>query len=214
MRDRHIVLAESHPDTAWLSGLETQMAESAVAVAAARRTAMDALRSHIATAGDAGGFPWSRLAVQGDTETLLESMPAVKAEDEYRRILIDSRSADAAAGRTLKGPHRSDFLVVHGPTAMPAAQCSTGEQKALLIGLVLAHARALREVWGAAPLLLLDEVVAHLDRARRDGLYAALTELGAQVWLTGTDEALFRALEANAEFFHVEAGTVTASARV
>ena len=118
-------------------------------------------------------------------------MPAVKAEDEYRRVLFDSRAADKMAGRTLRGPHRSDFLLIHGPTAVPAAQCSTGEQKALLIGVVLAHARAVKEAWVAAPILLLDEIAAHLDRVRREGLYAVLGEMGAQVWMTGTDDALY-----------------------
>jgi DNA replication and repair protein RecF len=214
MRDRHIVLADSRPDPAWLSGLEAKMAEMAIAIAAARHAAVEALRSHVEAARNADAFPWSDIAVEGEIEALLDTMPAVKAEDEYRKILADSRGSDGAVGRTLKGPHRSDFLVVHGPTAMAAAQCSTGEQKALLIGLVLAHARAVREAWGAAPVLLLDEVTAHLDLARREALYAALAELGAQVWMTGTDEALFQALRTNAEFFHIEAGTVAASARV
>ena len=212
MRDRHILLAETRPDPAWISGLEAQMAESAVAVAAARRTAVETLRSHVEANRNGNWFPWSELAVEGDIEALLERMPAVRAEDEYRRILADMRGSDAAAGRTLIGPHRSDFLVVHGPTAMPAARCSTGEQKVLLIGLVLAHAGAVREAWGRAPVLLLDEVAAHLDRVRREALYSALADLGGQVWMTGTDGALFQALRA--EFFEVEAGEVTVSARV
>jgi DNA replication and repair protein RecF len=214
MRERHIVLADVRPDPAWLSGLEAQMAEAAIAIAAARRTAVEALRANIESTRDGSGFPWSEIAIAGETEVLLETMPAVKAEDEYRKLLADSRGLDGAAGRTLKGPHRSDFLVSHGPTAMAAAQCSTGEQKALLLGLVLAHACAVNAAWGVAPVLLLDEVAAHLDTARRCGLFAALGELGAQVWMTGTDEALFRPLGPNAGCFHVEAGTVRASARV
>jgi DNA replication and repair protein RecF len=214
MRDRHIVLADSSPDPMWISGLEIQMAEAAIAIAAARRAAVEALSGHIETTRNADAFPSGEIAIQGEIEALLEAMPAVKAEDEYRRILLDSRASDSAAGRTLRGPHRSDLLVVHGPTGMPAAQCSTGEQKALLIGLVLAHAGAVREAWGAAPVLLLDEVVAHLDEIRRKGLYAVLARLGAQVWMTGTDAALFRASGAGVEFFHVETGTVTVSARV
>jgi DNA replication and repair protein RecF len=213
MRDRHIVLAGASPDPAWISGLETQMAEAAVAVAAARLAAIEALRGHIASTRGASAFPFAEIAIEGEIEALLGTMPAVKAEDEYRRILADSRNSDSAAGRTLRGPHRSDFLVVHEPTGMPAAQCSTGEQKALLIGLILAHAGAVREAWGAAPVLLLDEVAAHLDGLRREGLYAALARLGAQVWMTGTDAVLFGAAGEGSEFFHVEAGTVTVSAR-
>jgi DNA replication and repair protein RecF len=212
MRDRHILLADTRPDPSWISGLEAQMAASAVAIAAARGNAVETLRSHVEASRNGNSFPRSEFAVEGDIEALLERMPAVRAEDEYRRILADMRGSDAAAGRTLSGPHRSDFLVVHGPTAMPAARCSTGEQKVLLIGLVLAHAGAVREAWGRAPVLLLDEVAAHLDRVRREALYSALADLGGQVWMTGTDEALFQTLRA--EFFEVEAGAVTVSARV
>ena len=212
MRDRHILLADPRPDPSWISGLEAQMAASAVAIAAARRNAVETLRSHVEASRNGNSFPRSEFAVEGDIEALLERMPAVRAEDEYRRTLADMRGSDAAAGRTLSGPHRSDFLVVHGPTAMPAARCSTGEQKVLLIGLVLAHAGAVREAWGRAPVLLLDEVTAHLDRVRREALYSALADLGGQVWMTGTDEALFQTLRA--EFFEVEAGAVTVSARV
>jgi DNA replication and repair protein RecF len=213
MRDRNIVLADTMPDSAWLNGLESQMAEAGTAIAAGRRTAIESLRHRMVLARTASSFPWSTIAVEGEIEAFLETMPAVKAEDEYRRILVDSRPLDRAAGRTLRGPHRSDFLVVHGPTATKAALCSTGQQKALLIGLLLAHASSVKEARGAAPVLLLDEVAAHLDAARREALFATLTRLGSQVWMTGTDETLFRALGSDAEFLHVEAGIVTASAR-
>jgi DNA replication and repair protein RecF len=135
-------------------------------------------------------------------------MPAVRAEDEYRRLLADSRFLDRAAGRTLKGTHRSDLIVVHGPKSMPAGQCSTGEQKALLIGLILAQARAVKAVANVAPVLLLDEVAAHLDRQRREGLFAALGALGSQAWMTGTDGHLFEGLAPGAQCFHVDAGTL------
>ena len=132
--------------------------------------------------------------------------PAVQVEDEYRSILRDSRGLDRAAGRTLRGPHRSDLDVVHGPKRMAAGQCSTGEQKALLIGLVLAQARAVRAGAGVAPILLLDEVAAHLDRARRKSLLEALAALGSQSWMTGTDAQLFEAIGHRGAVFQVEDG--------
>jgi DNA replication and repair protein RecF len=112
----------------------------------------------------------------------------------------------------LHGPHRSDFKVTHGPKEVAAEACSTGEQKALLIGLILAQAREVMKSAGTAPILLLDEVAAHLDRARRSGLFATLGRLGSQVWMTGTENSLFEELAGRAEFFHVEAGTVTGMA--
>jgi len=209
MRERNLLLEEARPDAAWLASLEAHMAEAAVAISAARLTALDALRRHIAATRETSGFPWGELSVEGDIETLVSRMPAVRAEDEYRRLLADSRGQDRAAGRTLAGPHRSDLAVRHGPKDMPAGQCSTGEQKALLIGLILAQARAVREESRIAPLLLLDEVAAHLDRTRRRGLFEALAALGCQAWMTGTDAELFAGLGDDAMVFHVEDGTIS-----
>jgi DNA replication and repair protein RecF len=197
------------PDTAWLSGLEAHMAEAAAAIAAARNAASETLQGCIERTRGESRFPWAILRIEGTQEAALKRMPAVQVEDEYRKILADSRAIDGAAGRTLNGPHRSDFQVIHGPKAMPADQCSTGEQKALLTGLVLAQARAVRDVTGKAPILLLDEVAAHLDSARRRGLFEALSALGAQVWMTGTDTALFSDCAGNCARFHVEAATVS-----
>lgn len=208
MRERNLLLEEQRPDSAWLTSLEAHMAEAAIAIAAARLTVIEALRRHIDETRAAGGFPWARISAEGEIETLLGAMPAVRAEDEYRRILADSRGLDQAAGRTLRGPHRSDLAVAHGPKDMAADRCSTGEQKALLIGLILAHARAVKEVCGLAPVLLLDEVAAHLDWARREGLFEALAAIGCQAWMTGTDEGLFAGLGSNAALLRVEAGTV------
>jgi DNA replication and repair protein RecF len=148
------------------------------------------------------------VAVEGEIEALVAAKPAVQVEDEYRRILNDSRGLDRAAGRSLRGPHRSDLAVVHGPKGVPAGQCSTGEQKALLIGLVLAQARAVKAEAGVAPLLLLDEVAAHLDRARRGSLLEALAALGSQSWMTGTDAQLFEAIGRSGAVFAVEDGSV------
>src|SRR5262249_55263031 len=140
--------------------------------------------------------------------------PAYRAGEvnkRYRVVLYDNRDRDAAAGRTLDGPHLSDMKVVHAAKDIPAADASTGEQKALLIGLVLAHARLLREMTGAAPILLLDEVLAHLDPARRLALHGELAELNAQAWMTGADPTLFREIESSAGVVEVKSGTLTTS---
>jgi DNA replication and repair protein RecF len=208
MRERNLLLQEPRADAVWLSSLEAHMAEAAVAIAAARLAAVEALQKHIHETRSASAFPWGEISIDGEIETLVSAMPAVRAEDEYRRMLADSRFPDRAAGRALKGTHRSDFIVVHGPKSRPAAQCSTGEQKALLIGLILAQARAVKAVANLSPVLLLDEVAAHLDRQRREGLFATLEALGSQAWMTGTDGHLFEGLGRGAQCFHVEAGTL------
>jgi DNA replication and repair protein RecF len=208
MRERNLLLQEPRTDTVWLTSLEAHMAEAAVAIAAARLAAVEALQKHIHESRAASAFPWGEISIDGEIETLVAAMPAVRAEDEYRRLLADSRGADRGAGRALKGTHRSDFIVVHGPKSMPASQCSTGEQKALLIGLILAQARAVKAVANLPPVLLLDEVAAHLDRQRREGLFATLEALGSQAWMTGTDGHLFEGLGLGAQCFHVEAGTL------
>jgi DNA replication and repair protein RecF len=208
MRERNLLLQELRADTVWLASLEAHMAEAAVAIAAARLAAIEALQKHIHETRAASAFPWGEISIDGEIETLVAAMPAVRAEDEYRRLLADSRGADRGAGRALKGTHRSDFIVAHGPKSMPASQCSTGEQKALLIGLILAQARAVKAVANLPPVLLLDEVAAHLDRQRREGLFATLEALGSQAWMTGTDDHLFEGLGRGAQCFHVEAGTL------
>jgi DNA replication and repair protein RecF len=139
---------------------------------------------------------------------LLPLHSAVEVEDRYRALLKENRTRDAAAGRTLDGPHLSDLAVTHAAKNMPAANCSTGEQKALLIRLVLAHARLIKDMTGFAPLLLLDEVVAHLDPRRRASLYDGLSSLGAQVWMTGADPAAFGDIVSRAQMFTIRAGGV------
>ena len=206
MRERNLLLAETRPDGAWLSSLEAQMAEAAVAISAARLVGLEALQTHIGEGRSESSFPWAEIALEGEIEALVAQKPAVQVEDEYRSILRDSRGLDRAAGRTLRGPHRSDLGVVHGPKGMAAGLCSTGEQKALLIGLVLAQARAVKGMAGVAPILLLDEVAAHLDRARRKSLIEALRALGSQSWMTGTDAELFEAIIGQGAIFHVEDG--------
>jgi len=211
MRDRNRLLVEqgAMADTAWLSALEARMAEAAVAIAAARRETVAQLDA-CARRGASPAFPQAAIAVHGWLEERLAGASALDVEDAYREALRAQRSRDAAAGRTLDGPHRSDLEVVHLGKAMPAAQCSTGEQKALLIALVLAHADLTVAVTGGAPALLLDEIAAHLDAERRLALFDALAPLGGQSWLTGTDPALFSGLAGRSQAFHIEDGRVTA----
>jgi DNA replication and repair protein RecF len=153
-------------------------------------------------------FPASEIALRGWIEELIRREPARAVEDRYRAVLKDNRGRDAAAGRTLDGPHLTDLAVTHARKRIPAADASTGEQKALLIGLVLAHASLLAQMSGFAPILLLDEVVAHLDPVRRTALYAELEGLGAQVWMTGADPAAFAEIEPRAQVFEVAPGRV------
>ena len=153
-------------------------------------------------------FPHAEIALDGWMEKLLPTQSAREIEDRYRGLLKDNRGRDAAAGRTLDGPHLSDLKVIHAGKGVPAADASTGEQKALLIRLVLAHARLIKQMTGYAPLLLLDEVVAHLDPGRRASLYDALAALGAQVWMTGADPAAFGDIMSRAQVFTVRNGSV------
>jgi DNA replication and repair protein RecF len=153
-------------------------------------------------------FPSAEIALDGWMENALLSEPATAVEDRYRKILREARVRDAAAGRTLDGPHLTDLQVIYAPKSMPARDASTGEQKALLIGLVLAHAALVAETTGITPLLLLDEVVAHLDPGRRTALFGELAKLGAQVWLTGADPAAFAEIGALGDVFNVENGRI------
>jgi DNA replication and repair protein RecF len=208
MRERNRLLVKGLPDPAWLSSLEHRMAEEAVAIAAARLTTLEALATHMVKDSSLS-FPWVSLALDGELELELKERPAVQVEDRYRRRLGDSRSLDRAAGRTLAGPHRSDLKVHHGPKGLEAGACSTGEQKAMLIGMILAHAKAMKNTLGGMlPVLLLDEVVAHLDAERRFGLFRELHGLGAQCWLTGTDRSLFHGMDHRTLFYAVKDGAL------
>jgi DNA replication and repair protein RecF len=209
MRERARLLRDGPMDRSWLAALEETMAATGVAVAAARREAV--LRLDRACAEAVGPFPAARLALAGELDTLLESQPALAVEDHMRARLEALRRQDAESGTTALGPHRSDLRVRHAVTGMPAAEGSTGEQKALLIAIVLAHARLQAALRGRAPLLLLDEVAAHLDPARRAALFGELAALGAQAWLTGTDAELFEGLRGRAQFFAVVDATLAAA---
>lgn len=209
LRSRNRLLEEAHSDPHWLDAIEHETAEVAVAVAAARSETVNRLSGALTGARDqAPEFPHAEIALEGWMEKLLSTHSAIEIEDRYRALLKDNRARDAAAGRTLDGPHLSDFAVTHASKNIPASDASTGEQKALLIRLVLAHARLIKEMTGFAPLLLLDEVVAHLDPARRAALYDALAALGAQVWMTGADPAAFGDITGRAQVFEIRAGNV------
>ena len=209
LRSRNRLLEDSPGDSHWLDAVEHETAEVAVAVAAGRAETVTRLSAALAAArAQAPEFPQAEIELQGWMEQLLPNHSAIEIEDRYRTLLKDNRARDAAAGRTLDGPHLSDLAVRHASKNIPAADASTGEQKALLIRLVLAHAGLIKQMTGFAPLLLLDEVVAHLDPARRAALYDALSSLGAQVWMTGADPAAFGDIIGRAQVFFVRNGTV------
>jgi DNA replication and repair protein RecF len=209
LRSRNRLLEEPRPDPHWLDAVEHETAEVAVAVAAQRAETVARLRQALKARDDpASVFPSGEIALKGWIEDLVRQRPAIEVEDRYRAVLRDNRARDAAAGRTLEGPHLTDLTVTHVRKGIPAADASTGEQKALLIGLILAHAQLLTEMSSFAPVLLLDEVVAHLDPARRTALYAELAALGAQVWMTGADPAAFAEIESRAQLFEVWPGRI------
>jgi len=210
MRERNRLLSDKGmgADMAWITALETRMAEHAVAVAIARLDFAEQLAGQL-EAAEESAFPKALLAIDGWLEgQIAEGMAAVEAESAYRDKLMSLRARDARSGRASEGVHKTDLIVTHAPKGMRGELCSTGEQKALLIALVLANARLQAAQKGQAPLMLLDEVAAHLDEHRRGALFGALASLGSQCWLTGTDRELFRGLEGRAEFFDVRDGQI------
>src|ERR1700734_1708394 len=205
LRSRNRLLEEPRPDAHWLDAVEHETAELAVAVAGLRVETMRRLAVGLASR-KASAFPAAEIALEGWMEQLMPDHPAAEIEERYRAVLRDNRARDAAAGRTLDGPHLTDLKVLYADKGIPAADTSTGEQKALLIGLVLAHARLIAEMTGISPILLLDEIVAHLDPARRTSLHAELAQLDSQVWMTGADPALFAEIGGSAEMVEVSSG--------
>ena len=208
MRGRNRLLTEGSRDDRWFDAIETQMAETGVAIAAARTEMVRLLAAMIDRLPDTGPFPQADIGLSGGLEAEIAIAPAVDVEERFRQTLAEGRDRDRAAGRTLDGPHRSDLVVRHRPKAMPAELCSTGEQKALLVGIVLSHARLTGEMSGMTPILLLDEIAAHLDSGRRAALFSILEELNCQAFMTGTDAALFSSLKGRAQFLTVDHGTV------
>ncbi len=207
MRERARLLRDRRGDAVWLSALEARMAENGVAVAAARRATLRRL-GPVAAAG-IGLFPGAEIGFDGGVEAMLDTMPALEAEAALAESLAASRDHDAQAGGARVGAHRGDLAVAHGANGAPAAQCSTGEQKMLLLSIILATARLQAMVRGVAPLLLLDEVAAHLDGDHRAALYHEICHMGAQAWLTGVERSVFEPFGNASQYVSVEAGAVT-----
>jgi len=205
LRSRNRLLEEARPDTHWLDAVEHETAELAVAVAVQRVETVSRLDGVLASR-KGSAFPPAEIALDGWMEKLVPEHPAIEIEERYRAVLRDNRARDAAAGRTSDGPHLTDLKVIYAHKGIAAADASTGEQKALLIGLVLAHGRLIAEMTGFAPILLLDEIVAHLDPARRAALHVELAQLGGQVWMTGADPALFAEVGDDAMMVEVASG--------
>ena len=212
MRQRNRLFESHETRGSVFEGLENQLAEAGVAMAAGRIAAVEQLAVLVAERPEKGverPFPWATLALEGFLEERLAIEPAIEVEDYYRRKLAENRERDRAAKRTLEGPHRSDLIVGYGPKQVPARACSTGEQKALLVGLVLAHSMLVKQQFGGlAPLLLLDEIPAHLDAGRRRALFGEIARQNIQAWMTGTDMAVFEPLGQSAQLFTVVDGGV------
>lgn len=206
LRERLRLLREGPSDAAWLSALEDEMAQTGVAIAAARRQLIRQLRTAIAET--ASEFPQADITVRGMAEEYLESEPALLVEDKMRAALARTRSEDAQSGTCATGPHRSDLHVVHRPKQCPAELCSTGEQKALVVAIMLAYTRTLAEARQMTPLLLLDDIAAHLDDVRRAALFEEIRALGVQAWLTGTDAEPFAPLLPYAQHGEVKDGNI------
>lgn len=209
LRARNKLLEDHASDPAWLDAIEREAAETAVAVGAARQETVGRLAGLILAArDDTSPFPWADIRLEGWIESALLTQPAIDVEDSYRNVLRENRGRDRAAGRALIGPQASDLIVLHGPKSVAADRASTGEQKALLIGLVLAHAKLVADMSGLAPLVLLDEVAAHLDPKRRTALFETLATLGSHVFMTGADAAAFTLLPKGAVQYTVATGQV------
>ncbi len=186
LSQRSRLLKDGKFEASWVAGLEEQMAETGIAIAAARADFVHKLQT-VCNRADEDDFPIADLALRGFVEDRIEKLPAVQVENDFKQQLRLSREQDSVMGGSSVGPHRTDLLVHYRAKKMPADQCSTGEQKALLIGIVNAHATLMKNERGSPPILLLDEIAAHLDENRRAKLFEKLTNLGGQVWVTGTD---------------------------
>ncbi|WP_272887075.1 DNA replication/repair protein RecF, partial [Phenylobacterium aquaticum] len=204
-RERMRLLTDGPADPTWLTALEARLAEAGALMASARARTLQALQEEIDGRGDRP-FPGARMTLTGDWERMAaEGAELAQIEDRLARALAGARDRDAAAGRALTGPHRGDLAVIHAEKDRPAAECSTGEQKALILNLVLAQAARLSRAESAPnPILLLDEVAAHLDRRRRAALFDEIEALGLQAFLTGTDEHLFEDLTDRAQGVRVD----------
>lgn len=194
MRARNQLLETGIEDSkhqTWLEGIESQMSQSAIAILFARRELLDLMQKKINQTKTPSPFPQANLKVEGELETKMQKLSAIELEDEYKKSLQQNRRRDRAAGRTLDGPHQSNFAVFHCNKNMPAHLCSTGEQKALLVGLLLSHIELVCDTTSVIPILLLDEIAAHLDEKRRSELFLRIEKLGCQCFFSGTDDSLF-----------------------
>jgi DNA replication and repair protein RecF len=211
VQSRNRLLGEGVRERARFVGLEAIMAEAGVAIASARAATLARLQETIArrrARATSSPFPWAEVALEGSIDREIAERPPEEVEVRYRAELGFGRERDRAAGRALVGPHRTDFVVGHGPKGVPARLASTGEQKALLVGLVMAHAEMLADNRGSAPILLLDEITAHLDAPRREALLAEIVGRGGQTWMTGTDREPFAALAGVGDLVHVDGGRI------
>jgi DNA replication and repair protein RecF len=206
MRERARLFREGIADAAWLNALEDDMAQTGTAIAAARRQMIRELQSAIAETTSV--FPRADLAMHGMVEDALADNPALIVEDKMRAALLRCRGEDAQSGTCSVGPHRSDLIVIHRVKNCVADMCSTGEQKALLIAIMLAYVRMITRARGFAPLFLLDDIAAHLDDIRRQALFEEIRTLGVQAWLTGTDAEPFAGMQGWAQIGCVEEGRV------
>ncbi len=207
LRGRLRLLRDGADDAAWLAALEDEMARTGVAIAAARRHLLDQLR--VAIGETQSVFPRALLTLRGIAEEKLENHPALLVEDFLRDALAKARIDDSQSGTCSVGPHRSDLEVIHQARHCPADRCSTGEQKALLVAMMLAYVRTLAKVRQMKPLFLLDDITAHLDNHRREALFEEILALGLQAWMTGTDAADFEPFLRQAQHFSIEEGVVT-----
>ncbi len=208
MRGRNRLLADNSTDGSWFTSIEATMAETGTAIAAARLELVRLLVGAMGAIKPGNPFPAASITLAGTLEAEIGEQPSGDVEESFCRQLRDERPRDRIAGRTLEGPHRSDLLIRHQPKDMPAMHCSTGEQKALLVGIILSHARLTADISGMAPILLLDEIAAHLDEYRRGALFDLVEDLNAQAYMTGTDRSLFSSIGGGAQFFAVADGQI------
>jgi len=210
MRERNKLLqGEGRLDAIWLATLEKQMAENSVSIAASRINLVNRLQEHIQDLEIVSPlFPKPLLTVENWIEQEMQNSPAVEIENKLKTRLKENREADRDNKKTSDGAHKSDLKIFYADKSMPADQCSTGEQKALLMSIILGHALMIQAEKGFSPIILLDEVAAHLDDERREQLFSVLRSLNGQIWLTGTSDRIFETLKDKAKFFYTDHGTI------